>query len=132
MESGLLYIEKKKICICISHNYSLGISVLLLVQLREKNCHLSQYFIITRKKKKILYPSKAKKKKKITEMSLFLRKNNISPISLSKSGSKFHPQVMIMNSLIYRFVLWLKQRIAFKHLKGNPYNKHMAVQKKIK
>lgn len=131
MESGLLYIEKKKICICISHNYSLGISVLLLVQLREKNCRLSQYFIITRKKKKILYPSKAKKKK-ITEMSLFLRKNNISPISLSKSGSKFHPQVMIMNSLIYRFVLWLKQRIAFKHLKGNPYNKHMAVQKKIK
>lgn len=130
MESGLLYIEKKKICICISHNYSLGISVLLLVQLREKNCHLSQYFIITRKKKKSSTP--VKQKKKITEMSLFLRKNNISPISLSKSGSKFHPQVMIMNSLIYRFVLWLKQRIAFKHLKGNPYNKHMAVQKKIK
>ena len=52
-------------CICIRHNYPLGISVLLLVQLREKNCHLSQYFIIIckKKKKKILNPRKVSKKK---------------------------------------------------------------------
>lgn len=64
-------------------------------------------------------------------MSLFLRKNNIAPTALSKSVSKFHPQMMIMNTVIYHLVLWLKQRIVFKQLKGNPHNKHMAVLKKL-
>lgn len=119
-------------CICIRHNYPLGISVLLLVQLREKNCHLSQYFIIIckKKKKKILNPRKVSKKK-ITEMSSFLRKNNIAPIALSKSVSKFPLQMVIMNTVIYCRVLWLKQRIVFKQLKGNPHNKHMAILEKI-
>lgn len=64
-------------------------------------------------------------------MSSFLRKNNIAPIALSKSVSKFHPQMVIVNTVIYCLVLWLKQRIVFKQLKGNPRNKHMAVLKKI-
>lgn len=64
-------------------------------------------------------------------MSSFLRKNNIAPIALSKSVSKFPLQMVIMNTVIYCRVLWLKQRIVFKQLKGNPHNKHMAILEKI-
>lgn len=65
-------------------------------------------------------------------MSLFFKeKNNIAPIALSKSGSKFHPQAIMMNAAIYHLVLWLKQRIVFKQLKGNPHNKHRTILKKL-
>lgn len=64
-------------------------------------------------------------------MSSFLRKNNFVPIPLSKFVSKFHPQMVIMNTVIYCLVLWLEQRIVFKQLKGNPCNKHMAILEKI-
>lgn len=64
-------------------------------------------------------------------MSLFLRKNNIAPITLSKSVSNFHPQMMIMNTVICHLMLWLKQKIVFKQLKGNPHNKHMAILKNL-
>lgn len=65
-------------------------------------------------------------------MSLFLRKNNITRYALSKSVSKFHSQMMIMNTVIYHLVLWINRVIVFKQLKGNPHNKHMAILKKIK
>ena len=64
-------------------------------------------------------------------MSSVLRKNNIAPIALSKFVAKFHPQMVIMNTVIYCLVLWLEQRIVFKQLKGNPRNKHMAILEKI-
>lgn len=64
-------------------------------------------------------------------MSLFLRKNNIAPITLSKSVSKFHPQTVIMSTVTCHLVLWLKQRLVFKQLEGNPRNKHMAILKKL-
>lgn len=64
-------------------------------------------------------------------MSLFLRENNIAPIVLSTSVSKFYSQMVIMNTVIYHLVLWMKQRIVFKKLKGNPHNKHMAILEKL-
>lgn len=51
MESGLLYIEKKKDVYLYKAQLSLRNKCFALVQLREKNCHLSQYFIIICKKK---------------------------------------------------------------------------------
>lgn len=64
-------------------------------------------------------------------MSLFLRKNNIAPITLSKSVSKFHTQMVIMSTVTCHLVLWLKQRLVVKQLEGNPRNKHMAILKKL-
>lgn len=53
------------------------------------------------------------------------------PFALSKSVSKFHSQMMIMNTVIHHPVLWMKQRIVFKKLKGNPDNEHMAILKML-